>query len=522
MSFADIIQSNIDNARWKKQDELTALQQGYVQNAEGKWEAIELQQQKQSAEAQQIQLLQSQLQATQEAVQAQQAKVFADSIAGITNDWATGNTGDALRTFKNTPGLKQKLQSAKSLDFNDLDVVNFSNPEDVDSLVKTLKIDRGSLSKPEVQNALTRTIMKVQGKDGNYRMVPVDSVIRQTNSHKFYSTKQRDALAQSRAEINAIIAGVLPQTVEAEKAKIATETGKLETQDLLSGMWNNFLSQYTPEGSQQEKEQFAKDASLIYSTMYPELFKTTGTQSGSRRDSLEQFMTAYSLANPNASPGQWQGALNEWVQKSVEGVGSVRQDKDIATVSAIQTRQEFTPHEAVKAENTMMQQLDNTQKKHVQTTLDTMQTNYNTASNIDRVLKTGGSKVEKGVIDNALTWTNKILGTESAQAFENVDFNTRSGMLLVSFVKSISGTAVSDQERARLVDIMLGGNLSDENYVRQALGSFSSELKAQNKQLGSNVEEYAPHSTSKYTKESKEPLDLNKYKAPLDLNKYKR
>ena len=48
--------------------------------------------------------------------------------------------------------------------------------------------------------------------------------------------------------------------------------------------------------------------------------------------------------------------------------------------------------------------------------------------------------------------------------------------------------------------------------------SFSEELKSQNKQLGSNIKEYAPYSTKKYTNFKTEkrtklpPLDLNKYK----------
>jgi len=500
--------------RAEKQQRLTALQNGYTQDQNGNWVPTDLQKSKTNVEQSKLDLVQQQLANTQQALKAQQSKTYADTIANINESWMSGNQADAINALHNTPGLKEALQNAKSLDFNDIDMVNFNNPEDVNQLV-AMGLDKDKLADPEVQKALSNSFMKIRGKDGKTRIVPVDSVTKQTNSHQFFTTKQRDLYANSQAKWNKIIQGALPQEVDVEKSKLDAQQSKLDTSNTMDTMWNTFLGQYNPNSSDEEKQKFAKSASLLYLTMHPEATNKLTSGSSHKRDSLEQYMTAFALANPNATPAQWQNAMSDYAKKSVEGVSSVKETKDINQLSNMQTsKKERTPEQKVTVENTFLKQANNTQKSSVMKTVDLMQNNFNTATNLDRILSTGGEEVTKGVYDNSLTWANKVLGADSEQALKNVDFNTRSGMMLVNFIKSISGTAVSDAERAMLTNIMLGGDLSDETYVRQALKSFSDELKQQNGQLKTNVEEYMPHSADKYTtfKTFKKPLNLDDYR----------
>jgi len=130
-AYATVLNANtnrMQELRNQKQQNLTALQSGYIKDANGNWQANDLKQQDLDNKSQQLNLMKQELEATQKALKAQQSKSYADGISNITSDWITNNPEDALKTLRNTPGLKESLQNAKSLDFNDLDIVNFNNP----------------------------------------------------------------------------------------------------------------------------------------------------------------------------------------------------------------------------------------------------------------------------------------------------------------------------------------------------------------------------------------------------------
>ena len=143
-----------------------------------------------------------------------------------------------------------------------------------------------------------------------------------------------------------------------------------------------------------------------------------------------------------------------------------------------------------------------------------MKSNFHLSNNLNRVLTTVATKIDKDTIADAKTFVEKKIGKESAQSIANVDFDTRSGIILANFMKEMSGTAVADAEVTRLRNILLGGNLTDETYVKSALDSFAKEIQAQNIELGSTLGDTAPYSVNKYT--TKKEADTKPSAADFD------
>jgi len=248
---------------------------------------------------------------------------------------------------------------------------------------------------------------------------------------------------------------------------------------------------------------------------HPEKF--IGGNGSQRRDSLAQAVEAFEKGHPNASDKEWESFYRDFTEKNLEGVGAVRETKDIKELNIAQEKaastepREFNEIKARNTENEIFAKLDEKKKKSVQEDIDKMKGNFHLANNLDRILTTTATKIDKDVIADSKTFVEKKLGIESAQSISNVDFNTRSGILLANFMKEMSGTAVADAEVARLRDILLGGDLTDETYIKSAIDSFSKELRDQNTELGSTLGDTAPYSVNKYNtrKSSKSAADFD-------------
>ena len=240
----------------------------------------------------------------------------------------------------------------------------------------------------------------------------------------------------------------------------------------------------------------------------PEAFlKGTRGDSG-RRDSLQQYMEALTLAGvpDNEKPAY----IQKWVQKTTEGVGAVSKETDVTQLSGDRegAKNLYTasaandPEWSTKARDTqdkILSNLDEKEKAKAYKTIEQLEANHNAASAVERVLKGQIDKVDKDVIQASVDWVRMKVGSEAAQTVANVDFNTQTGMILASYIKAMSGTAASDAEVQRLMGSFLSGNLNDETYIKQSMKSFSNYLRSSNNTMAKGIIDVAPYSVSKYT-----------------------
>lgn len=194
-----------------------------------------------------------------------------------------------------------------------------------------------------------------------------------------------------------------------------------------------------------------------------------------------------------------------------------------------------------RVENSYFKNTETQQSKSTQGSIDTMKANQLVVDSIGKVfddISKNPSKydrVKKGVVDDFVQGTRKMFGSvandNQLKAMEqNIDFNTRAGRILTSFIKATSGLTVSDKERAFLQDILLGGNLSDEKAVMSAMKSFRQSVASESDLIAGQIYTDAPYSATKYrqykystpqysastgvTRQPKGKLDINKYKNP--------
>ena len=249
--------------------------------------------------------------------------------------------------------------------------------------------------------------------------------------------------------------------------------------------------------------------------------------------------------NPNATPKENEQFKKDLFQKMVEGVSGVKNSKSSKVLennlgklvdnfsdylAEPNSADNKTVNKLIMIEQQNLSALDSTTKKQLSKDVESMASNHKTVNNIDKAFNIDRkTPVTKGIIDNTITFLNKITGNENEQAFENVKWDTRAGKILASFVKDMSGTAVSESERAFLTELLTGGKLADESYVIEKMKEFRASMVDENEIISSRSSSYIPASSVQYRKyEGIKGEDGNTNKKPnekdrpkLDLNKYK-
>ena len=480
--MANVLEMGLAKAKFKeqtnrqqRQDDLTAQMAGYELNQEtGRYQAGENLQTTQDLKAQQLEATVQQLQSN---ATARQSADNARGVTDIVSNISSGNWADATNTWNNTPGLKDSFANTR-LDVANIEPINFNDPFDMEQL-KPMGITPDILENPEYRDALNRSFMKVTGQDGKKRLASTSQVIAQTNSYNMMNQDQKRKHNESARYINGVLSNMTAKPVEAAKTDIMVTA--LETGD-------------------------PQEVMHAYMITNPEKF--LGAGGSQRRDSLAQEVEAFGKGNPNATPKEWEAFYRRYSEKKDIGTGGRRESEDIIELSTEQKKAEkvsaveptkFNVAEARDTENKIFAKLDEKKKKSVQDDVDKMKSNFHLANNLNRILTTTATKIDKDAVADAKTFVEKKIGRESAQSLANVDFNTRSGILLANFMKEMSGTAVADAEVNRLRNILLGGDLTDETYVKTAIASFASELEDQNIELGSTLGDTAPYSVNKYT-----------------------
>ncbi len=100
---------------------------------------------------------------------------------------------------------------------------------------------------------------------------------------------------------------------------------------------------------------------------------------------------------------------------------------------------------------------------------------------VDSVNKLDNEELNRGIADTGFQEMFKIFSDKSfdsmkpeekAKVLQTVKFNTRLGSYLADYIKSMSGTAASDAEFARLKDVLTGGQFSNIQTLKSAISEF--------------------------------------------------
>jgi len=492
---SDIAVKKQDSERKDRQEKLTALTQGYEIDPEsGEFVPTVNKQKEQSIKEQQLDVT---MKAMQEQIANTDAKNALTDMNDITLNMFEGNYEDAKVILNRNNSLKNKI--ASNMDVVDFAPIDFTNDTRLLESTGIMGIDK--LDNPEVREALNATFFKAMDSEGNWSIRSSDALAKETNLWNNLDSKGQDRYTKQARHINAILKGAGITLEEEEAGETVTAAAQAEAEAGIST--SELVEQKATMMSEAIATGDPKEVTRTFMLTNPEQF--VGSKGRTRRDSLEQAVTAFTASNPDATDEETQQFYNNFLQKTFEGVGSVREESDIAQLSGVQKEavdsEGKSDDEVRDIESRIFAKLDEKKKASAMKDIDRMKANFNTSSNLSRILEEGGDKIDKDIIADLNTWTNKKLGSETQQTLDNVDFNTRSGLLLANFIKEISGTAASQPEIDRLKDILLGGNLTDEIYVRQAIRTFSDELVLQTKQLAGNLKDTAPHSIRKYTKQ---------------------
>ena len=127
----------------------------------------------------------------------------------------------------------------------------------------------------------------------------------------------------------------------------------------------------------------------------------------------------------------------------------------------------------------------------------------------------------RGPVENLAKWgasffsydeVGQIWDDEAVERLKNTfPMNTKLGMLIQQYVKSISGATVTDAEREFFMETLTGGNLSDPDVLRTTLSTFQ-EVVSQRQQLDADaLGEMGAGDSARLTMESiPEPITVEK------------
>lgn len=365
----------------------------------------------------------------------------------------------------------------------------------------------------------------IEKADGTLEATSLDAFLSKTNLLKNATkTSERqqvlDAIAMGKQALTGITDAAYKASLQGAKgtAESLQAKGTLDTSTTAKVVQaNEIMSKAMATGS-------AEEVLKAFQITNPELYLKTTRGTDSKRDSLQQYMEALDLAKvpKNEQPAY----IEKWIQKTTEGVGAVAKETDVMQLGGDRdtARKLFTPEGASKpigewkvdartTQDKILSNMDEKEKTGVFEAQKTLETNHGTASMVENLLKGDFKKVDKDVIANAKTWLLSNTGIESKQAIENIKFDTQAGMMLAGLIKEMSGTAAGDPEVARLLKNFLGGNFTDERYIKETMKSFANYLRTKNNTLGKQYKDTLPYTvgtTTNLKPKSVKPIGGNK------------
>ena len=263
-----------------------------------------------------------------------------------------------------------------------------------------------------------------------------------------------------------------------------------------------------------------------------DILKAQATGTGRKPTSFEEkdrwFKEYQTLRNtPNRTSGQEErmSFLNDGITAFNYGVTENKQIRaesemaqDFATTASFIENKDYLskPSKVTKTdygrmdaiENRNMANKENPSVKATQEKIDGMSGNHKTINELQNVfnMESNGdfSKVNKGLYGNLAQGLSKMT-TGDLQTDEMLDsmrqqinLDTRVGLIQAEFIKAISGATVSDTERAILLQGVTGGTFPTMDAMMTNLKAFQSTLVERNDLYAGQIFDVAPKSATKY------------------------
>jgi len=442
----EIKQRRIAEERQQKQQDLTALQAGYTQQ-DGQWVATDIKKQQENVEKSKLDLVEQELADAKNALKAQQSMTFANTIASMATNISDGNWEDTFKLWNNTPGLKEALRNAKSLDVNDLAPINFNDPNDIAILKEQYKLDTTNMT-TEAQQAINSDLVRVQGHDGKWRIVPVDDIVKQTNSLAMMTKAQSELYTTQHQKNRAIIGGLRPEAADVNKAQ-------LEAQQL------------TAEASVKYQEEMGAALKTGDMAKIQEVYDRYNPQPTKAKSASEE-KAAFELNNMKEEK-----EIIDYVNNNQEQWSSILTRGDKTTKVDKSGKSLYSVAKTVQGDN----KISSTRKDY----LDGM---TSTLDNTIRLkTKMENSDFNWDALNKAMDETSKVvdwrdLSTEEKQKMlDKFSFDSDLKTVMAGYIKAMSGAAVSDQERGFYEGAILGGTWANKESALAAMNGFVSGLK---------------------------------------------
>ena len=442
-----------ENERMTKQQELTALQQGYEYDQEaGRYKANERGQAAQDLEKEQMK-------ATMEAMKASQAQLqsqlSADSITNTIDSIISGDWHTAKLQYSK---VKDIMAKQPTLNVADIEPINFNDPSDVEQL-KNIGIDPTvATGNKDVQDAFNRSMIKVTGNDGKKRIVAVDDVVKSTNTWNMFNTQQRDRYTEAARNISGIYKGA----------------GILSTEEKLKQSQTAIAQKQTSTASIQS------DTQQIYSIAQQQQMMDYLSKPGANMQGLQAILEPPKPLTPSERvaqqkyvAGERELAINNYVNTNSK---DFMQKLDTTTGD---TKIDIGGGNALSM-NEVAKTVQGDAKMDVgQKTM--MSGLYSSAVNMKKLQqKLTSSDYDYNAMSKVMTELQKIdpadlikMTPEQKQAFiDRAGFDSELKTVMAGYIKAMSGAAVSDEERKFYESAILGGNWSNKEAALASMKGF--------------------------------------------------
>lgn len=434
--------------RRDRQEQLTAMQHGYeIDPNTGEYTPTQRTSQETSLKEQQMEAA---MQAMQSQIKATQSQLSAD---GITNTLDSIINGDWHTAGQHYSKIRDTLSQAKGLNVTNINPVNFNDPKDRDQLLELGISMEDTPNDETVIDALNRSLVKVTGHDGNTRIMPVDSIMKSTNTWNMMNTQQRDRYTANSRNITSILTGAGILTASEEEIK--------ETADK-TAIARGQAERVVAENTLAEVRRLV-DAGASTAEIQKALEPKTGM-------SMSEQKTAFELGEAIKDK-----AISDYVDTShTEFMAELDSDSTSISIGGKGVPKR-TVAKSIQGDN----KLGAEQEKFMAGMYSTVENTIALKKKLEKsnfnwdAMAKGMAEVAKITGPEFLNMSKK----EQEKLIARFEFDSELKTVMAGYIKAMSGAAVSDQERAFYQGAILGGNWATKEAAMGSMKGFINGVK---------------------------------------------
>lgn len=461
---------NEQEDRQAAQAELNNKIRGYEMNAQGQYEATQA---RQNADTYNAQLVEQKMVQQQAGIDMLVAQSNTRDMTSATKSLSFGNVKDAITTIGQNPDLQTKLLQQ----FNAQNIAPVDWVHDKDLFKGTdmyFDLSDEYLADPKIRAALDSSFFKIIGPDGKSRLGNTQNLVRQTGALNYMTTQDQEGLTNRFNMIGDILKGSVLQTPQ-EKARKAKQAELAdEVIDLKSDVVQSIL---TGPGTAEEK--LAKITGMSTKQMSAkEIAQTTKAQT--------EAEIALATKDDDIKKARSDALKAEYAAKKAKGEMPV----DFNTFNYIDSLKDKKTSELTGEELAKLRAIEDEKNTTLKGVKKIVETKNNFANNFNKLIPEI-KKLDYDAVEKIKTAFSKVLKTGSAEdrteALKLLGFETKLGSLMASYIKEMSGAAVTDSERQLYTNLLKAGSWAQGDAAEVAIGSFVEALRVEGDEARENL-----------------------------------